>query len=50
MGVKERRCKDIINEIATKVRGFQSFAEQVGITEKTYSYINSIIETNMIKI
>lgn len=50
MGVKERRCKDIINEIATKVSGFQSFAEQVGITEKTYSYINSIIETNMIKI
>ena len=28
----------------------KSFAEQVGIKEKTYNYINSVIEANMIKI
>ena len=50
MGIKERRCKDIINEIGIKVSGFKSFAEQVGIKEKTYNYINSVIEANMIKI
>ena len=50
MGIKERRCKDIINEVGTKVSSFKSFAEQVGIKEKTYNYINSVIESNMIKI
>lgn len=50
MGIKERRCKDIIYEIGTKVSGFKSFAEQIGIKEKTYNYINSVIEANMIKI
>ena len=50
MGIKERRCKDIISEIGIKVRGFKSFAEKVGIKEKTYNYINSVINANMIKI
>ncbi len=50
MGIKERRCKDIINEIATKVGNFKSFAEQAGIKENAYHYINSVIEANMIKI
>ena len=39
-----------MKEIGTKVSGFKSFAEQVGIKEKTYNYINSVIEANMIKI
>lgn len=50
MGIKEKRCKDIISEIGTKVSGFQFFAEQVGIKEKTYNYVNSVIAANMIKI
>lgn len=50
MGIKNRRCKDIIGEIAVSVSGFAAFAEQVGIREKTYNYINSVIDINMIKI
>ena len=50
MGIKERRCKDIINEISMKVGNFKSFAEQAGINENTYLYINTVIESNMIKI
>ncbi len=50
MGIKEKRCKDIISEVGTKVSNFKSFAEQAGIKERTYHYINSVIEANMIKI
>lgn len=50
MGIKNRRCKDIIGEIAVSVSGFAAFAEQVGIREKTYNYINSVIDVNMVKI
>ena len=50
MGIKEKRCKDIISEIGVKVSEFESFAEQAGIKEKTYNYINSVLDANMIKI
>lgn len=50
MGIKEKRCKDIISEIGEKVSDIASFAQQAGIKEKTYNYINSVIETKMIKI
>lgn len=50
MGIKNRRCKDIISEIAVSMSGFAAFAEQVGIREKTYNYINSVIDVNMVKI
>lgn len=50
MGIKNRRCRDIIGEIAVSVSGFAAFAEQVGIREKTYNYINSVIDVNMVKI
>ncbi|MCR5391298.1 MAG: type II toxin-antitoxin system HipA family toxin [Lachnospiraceae bacterium] len=43
MGIKERRCKDIIGEVALSVSKFRKFAEQAGIKEKTCDYINSII-------
>lgn len=50
MGVKERRCKNIISEIGASVSGFASYAEQVGIKEKTFEFINSVLEINKIKI
>lgn len=43
MGIKERRCKDIIGEVALSVSNFSKFAEQAGIKEKTCDYINSMI-------
>ena len=50
MGIKEGRCKNIINEIGLVVGDFATFAEKVGIKEKTYEYINSVIATNIEKI
>lgn len=50
MGIKERRCKDIIREVLTSVREFSVFAEQVGIKEKTCQYIHSIIEANSVNL
>lgn len=50
MGIKDRRCKDIINEIGVSVSKFATFAEQVGIKENTFEFINSVIDANMIKI
>lgn len=49
MGIKERRCKDIISEIGASVSGFALFAEQAGIKENTFSFIQSVIDANMIK-
>ena len=50
MGLKEKRCKDIISEVQTSVNNFTVFAEQVGIKEKTADYINSIIAQNKVSI
>lgn len=50
MGIKEKRCRDIIGEIGMKVRDFKFYAEQVGIKEKTYNYINSVIEANKVEV
>lgn len=46
MGIKERRCKDIISEVGASIAEFAVIAEQVGIKEKTCEYISSIIEAN----
>lgn len=46
MGIKQKRCKDIIGEVHESVSGFATFAEQAGIKEKTYEYINSVIGAN----
>ncbi len=50
MEIKERRCKDIINEVRSVVGRFSSFAEQVGIKEKTANYINSILDANTVDV
>lgn len=48
MGIKERRCKDIIREIQTAVKDFRLYADQVGIKEKTVDYIESVIAQNSV--
>lgn len=50
MGIKERRCKDIISEIGALVSDFAAYAGRVGLKEKTYNYINAVIDANMVKI
>lgn len=50
MGLKPRRCKDIISEIDTAVKAFDRYAAQVGITEKTMSDIKNVIAANEVDI
>lgn len=50
MGIKESHCKKIISEIAASVRDFEVFANKAGISERTVSFINSVIDDNMIKV
>lgn len=50
MGIKKRRCKEIISEIGDKVMNFTVFAQKAGIKEKTYDYIYSVIDANMVKV
>lgn len=50
MGMKERRCRDIISEVAVAVGNFEKYAEQAGVKEKTAAYINSVIDEHMVKI
>lgn len=50
MGIKQRRCKDIISEVGASVGDFASIADSVGIMEKTTEYIDSIIKKNMVSV
>lgn len=50
MGIKERRCKDIISDVGAAVSEFAEFAGQLGIKEKTAEYISSVIAANMVEI
>ena len=43
MGLKERRCKDIIEECAEVISHFADFAKEAGLRKETVDYINSII-------
>ena len=48
MGIKQRRCKDIISEVESAIAEFSVIAEQIHIKEKTFEYINSIIKENIV--
>ena len=44
MGIKKKRCMDIIDEISRTVSAFEVYAEQAGVKEETAALINSVIE------
>lgn len=44
MGIKEKKCKDIIDEIGGVVSHFAEYAQKAGVKEKTFEYIRSVIE------
>lgn len=50
MGIKERKCKEIISEVGAAIAEFSVIAEMVQIKEKTYEYINSIIVANRVNL
>lgn len=50
MGIKEKRCRDIISQVQTAVGNFTEYAQAAGIREKTCRYISSIIAANAVNI
>ncbi len=49
MGLKEKRCKEIIREIEDTVKCFADYAGEAGIREKTINDIQTILEQNKIE-
>ena len=49
MGLKKKKCMDIISKISLVVSNFDSYAEEANIREKTYSEIKKILELNSVK-
>ena len=50
MGLKRKKCMDIISKISLVVSNFESYAEEANIREKTYSEIKKILELNKVKV
>lgn len=50
MGLKRKKCMDIISKISLVVSNFESYAEEANIREKTYSEIKKILELNKVEI
>lgn len=48
MGIRESHCRKTINEVCNIVKNFKTYAEQAGVSEKTYDKIYSIIKSNLI--
>lgn len=50
MGIKKKKCENIIAEVNAAVNNFETFAENEKIREKTYSTIQGVLEQNKINI
>ena len=47
MGIKERSCKKIIDEVKNSVENFAMYAEEAKLSEKVISRIKSVIDSQM---
>lgn len=50
MGLKKRKCMDIISKITTVVGNFEKYAMEATIKERTYSEIRKILDQNKVEI
>ncbi|MBQ0089209.1 MAG: type II toxin-antitoxin system HipA family toxin [Prevotellaceae bacterium] len=50
MGLKKKKCMDIISKISLVVADFEKYAREAGIREKTYMSIKEILNQNKIEI
>ena len=50
MGIKKKKCENIIAEVDAAVSNFETFAENEKIREKTYSTIQGVLQQNKINI
>ncbi len=50
MGLKKKKCMDIIFEISMVVSDFEKYANEANIREETYAGIKEILEQNKIEV
>ena len=48
MGLKKKKCDEIIDRVVSAVDNFEQFAEETGIREKTYAAIKKVLNENQI--
>ena len=49
MSIKKSKCLDIIDNVILAISNFEKYAKELGINEKTISYIKTVIEQNKVK-
>lgn len=50
MGIKKKKCMDIISKISLVVSDFERYANEANIREKTYADIKKILDQNQVEI
>ena len=50
MGLKKKKCRDIISKVRTAVSDFEKYAAEANIREKTYAGIKNVIDRNKVEI
>lgn len=50
MGLKKKKCRDIISKVRTAVSDFEKYAAEANIREKTYAGIKNVIDRNKAEI
>lgn len=50
MGIKKKKCMDIISKISLVVSDFEKYASEANVREKTYTDIKKILEKNKVEI
>lgn len=50
MGLKKKKCKDIISQISLVVSDFEKYAEELNIREKTFCDIKKILDQNKVEV
>ena len=50
MGLKKKKCMDIISKISLVVSNFEKYANEANIREKTYADIKKILDQNKVEI
>ena len=50
MGLKKKKCMDIISKISLVVSNFEKYANEANIRERTYADIKKILDQNTVEI
>ena len=50
MGIKRKKCMDIISKVSLVVFNFEKYADEVNIREKTYIEISKVLNENKVEI